>query len=395
MDLSGLLTRAYETGASDVHLKLGRPAMVRCDGFLRALGPGPELTDDDLTTAVEEVTAHMPARREAFLETGELDVAYEADGLPRMRVNAFRQRGSISLAFRFIPSRIPSFAELGMPAGVQRLAEEQRGLVLVTGATGAGKSTTLAAMVDHINREREQHIVTIEDPIEVLHVDHRSIVNQREVGLDTESFMQALRRALRQDPDVILIGELRDAETAETALQAAESGHLVLSTMHTLDAAETIGRMVEFFPSAKQAMIRSILGGILRGVVSQRLLPRLGGGRVPAVEVMVTNDRIADLILEGRAEEIPEAIAEGAFYKMQTFSQALIDLCLNGTVEREVAANAAPNRHDFLIQLGHAEKMKAAAAVAPPLQDAAEPAPPNEGTPAAALRLVAHPPFRG
>jgi twitching motility protein PilT len=207
--------------------------------------------------------------------------------------------------------------------------------------------------------------------------------------------MQALRRALRQDPDVILIGELRDAESAQTALQAAESGHLVLSTMHTVDATETIGRMVEFFPAVKQSMIRSILAGVLRGVVSQRLLPRIGGGRVPAVEVMVSNDRIADLIIEDRADEISEAIAEGSFYKMQTFSQALIDLCLSETVEREVAANAAPNRHDFLIQLGHAEKMRAAAAVAPPLQDPAEQAAPAEGAEAAPLRLVVHPPSRG
>jgi twitching motility protein PilT len=396
MDLNGVLTRAFELGASDVHLKLGRPPIVRRDGSLSALSSAPELSDDDLAGAVDEVTALTPARREAFLETGELDVAYQAGGLPRMRVNAFRQRGSISLAFRFVPSRIPSFEELGMPAGVQRLAEEHRGLVLVTGATGAGKSTTLAAMVDYINRQREQHIVTIEDPIEVLHTDHRSIVNQREVGLDTSSFTQALRRAVRQDPDVILIGELRDAEAAETALQAAESGHLVLSTMHTVDAAETIGRMVEFFPAAKQAMIRSILSGVLRGVVSQRLLPKVGGGRVPAVEVMVTNDRIADLIRDDRADEIPDAIAEGHFYKMQTFSQALIELCLAGTVEREVAANAAPNRHDFLIQLGHAEKLRDAAAPEPALEEAPPPeAPPEPAVAEVPLRLVTHPPSRG
>ena len=346
-------------------------------------------------SAVEQVTVLTPARREAFLESGELDVAYETAGLPRMRVNAFRQRGSTSLAFRFIPSRIPSFTDLGMPPGVQRLAEEQRGLVLVTGATGAGKSTTLAAMVDYINRQRDQHIVTIEDPIEVLHSDHRSIVNQREVGLDTSSFTQALRRAVRQDPDVILIGELRDAEAAETALQAAESGHLVLSTMHTIDAAETIGRMIEFFPAAKQAMIRSILAGVLRGVVSQRLLPKVGGGRVPAVEVMVTNDRIADLILEDRAGEIEDAIAEGHFYKMQTFSQALIELCLDGTVEREVAANAAPNRHDFVIALRHAEKVRDAAAPEPSLDGAPPQAAPEAAVAEAPLRLVTHPPSRG
>jgi twitching motility protein PilT len=232
--------------------------------------------------------------------------------------------------------------------------------VLVTGATGSGKTTTLAAIVEHINRTRQQHIVTIEDPIEILHTDQASIVNQREIGLDTESFGQALRRALRQDPDVILIGELRDAETAQTALQAAESGHLVLSTMHTVDAAETVGRMIEFFPAAKQQQIRSILAGVLRGVVSQRLLPSTVGGRVAAVEVMLTNARVADLIRENRADEIPEAIADGAFFEMQTFTQALLDLVVSGAVDREVAADAATHRHDFLVALEHALKRQTA-----------------------------------
>ncbi|HKG11428.1 MAG TPA: type IV pilus twitching motility protein PilT, partial [Gaiellaceae bacterium] len=236
-----------------------------------------------------------------------------------------------------------------------------RGLILVTGATGSGKTTTLAAMINHINSTRRQHIVTIEDPIEILHADRACIVNQREVGLDTQSFGQALRRALRQDPDVILIGELRDAETAETALQAAESGHLVFSTMHTIDAAETLARMIEFFPGIKQQQIRSILAGVLRGVVSQRLLPRIGGGRVGAFEVMVTNARIADLIRENRSEDISDAISEGAFFHMQTFEQALIDLVLRGDVEQEIAANAATNRHDFLVALENAAKRQRAA----------------------------------
>jgi twitching motility protein PilT len=214
-------------------------------------------------------------------------------------------------------------------------------------------------MVDHINRTRQQHIITIEDPIEILHEDHASIVNQREVGLDTESFGQALRRALRQDPDTILIGELRDAETAQTALQAAESGHLVFSTLHTVDAAETIGRMIEFFPEGKQQQIRSILAGVLRGIVSQRLLPAAAGGRVAAVEVMIVNARIQDLIREDRADEIHQAIAEGDFFQMQTFTKALIDLVLADKVDREVAANAASNRHDFLVALERAVKMHA------------------------------------
>ncbi len=267
---------------------------------------------------------------------------------------------SISFAFRVIPKHVPGFDELRLPQGVRRLAEEHRGLVLCTGATGSGKTTTLATVIDHINRSRRMHIVTIEDPIEILHADRGCIVNQREVGLDTESFLAAIRRVLRQDPDVILIGELRDAETAETALKAAESGHMVFSTMHTIDAAETISRMIEFFPAVKQEQIRSILAGVLRGVISQRLLPRLQGGRVAAVEVMVNNSRIADLIREQRAEEIPDAIAEGQFFDMQTFTQALIELVLAGEIDREVAANAATNRHDFLVALEQALKRQKA-----------------------------------
>ena len=272
-------------------------------------------------------------------------------------MNAFRQREQIGFAFRVISALIPSFEELGLPRGVERLANEPRGLILVTGATGSGKTTSLAAMVDHINRTRRDHVLTIEDPIEIVHQEQRGVISQREVGLDTGSFGEALRRALRQDPDVILIGELRDAETAQVALQAAESGHLVLSTLHTVDAAESCGRIIEFFPPEKQQVIRSILAGVLRGVVSQRLLPRVDGGRVPAVEVMVTNARIADLIREGRPDEITEAIADGEFFDMQTFAQALIELVLSGVVDRETAANAASNRHDFLVMLERAEKL--------------------------------------
>ncbi|MEX2211361.1 MAG: PilT/PilU family type 4a pilus ATPase [Gaiellaceae bacterium] len=356
MDLNRLLEQAVQAGASDVHLKVGRPPMVRRDGAIGPLDGLEPLGEHDLRAALAEVCAAVPAKLQAFDETGDLDVAYSADGLPRFRVNAFRQRGSTSLALRVIPAGVPTFADLDLPPGVRRLAEEHRGLVLVTGATGSGKTTTLAAIVGHVNRERSQHIVTIEDPIEILHEDAGCIVNQREVGLDTTDFAQALRRALRQDPDVILIGELRDAETAQTALQAAESGHLVLSTMHTVDAAETIGRLIEFFPAAKQQQIRSIAAGVLRGVVSQRLLPRADGGRVAAVEVMVGNARIAELIRENRADEIPDAIAEGEFFQMQTFTQALLDLVLAGSVEREVAADAAGNRHDFLVALEQAER---------------------------------------
>jgi twitching motility protein PilT len=360
MNLDELLARAVDAGASDIHLKFGQPPMFRVDG---AVGPMPgarPLDTDDLTALLNTAASAAPHRLATFRETGELDASYETEQDTRFRVNAMKQRGSTSMVFRFIPRSIPGFDDLHMPSGIQRLAEMHHGLVLVTGATGAGKSTTLAAMVRHINKTRREHIVTIEDPIEFIHTDESCIVNQREVGIDTGSFGEALRRALRQDPDTILIGELRDAETAQTALQAAESGHLVLSTMHTVDAAETIGRLVEFFPPAKQQMIRSILAGVLRGVISQRLLPRRDGGRIAAVEVMVTNERIADLIREGEAKEIPAAIDEGSFYEMQTLSKALIDLVLAGLVEREIAAGVAPNKHDFMIALAQAEKARAA-----------------------------------
>src|SRR5438067_4720511 len=287
VELNAVLARAVELGASDIHLKIGQPPIVRRDGELGVLPEHPPLTDLDLEAALAVVADLAPAKLHAFHETGELDIAYTANDLPRFRVNGFRQRGSISFAFRVIPKEVPSFEELRLPKGVGRLAEEHRGLVLVTGATGSGKTTTLAAVIDRINRTRRQHIVTIEDPIEIVHADRGCIVNQREVGIDTESYMEALRRVLRQDPDVILIGELRDEESAKAALQAAESGHLVLSTMHTIDAAETIGRLIEFFPPTKQLMIRQIIAGVLRGVISQRLLPRKDGGRIAAVEVMV------------------------------------------------------------------------------------------------------------
>jgi twitching motility protein PilT len=360
VDLNGLLARAVELGASDIHLKIGQPPILRRDGELAQLDECRDLEEADLESALQIVGARAPEKLQGFHETGDLDIAYQDEGLPRFRVNAFRQRGAISFAFRVIPTEVPTFEDLGLPIGVERLAREHRGLVLVTGATGSGKTTTLAAMIGHMNGTRRQHIVTIEDPIEILHPDLGCIVNQREVGLDTESFNEALRRALRQDPDVILIGELRDAETAQTALQAAESGHLVLSTLHTIDASESCGRIIEFFPPEKQGVIRSIMAGVLRGIVSQRLLPARGGGRVAAVEVMVMNNRIADLIREGRTDEIIDAVAEGEFFQMQTFTQALIEHVLDGTVERDVAANAATNRHDFLVELEQAEKLKRA-----------------------------------
>ena len=354
MDLDGLLQDAVERGASDVHLKVGRPPTLRIDGALAPIEGVPFLQPEALQAVLQRVCARAPARLERFLESGDLDIAYMTPMRLRFRVNAFCQRGDTSFAFRLIPRQIPTLEQLGLPPGVGRLTGESHGLVVVTGPTGAGKSTTLAAMVDTINRSRQSHIVTIEDPIEFLHEDRSSIVNQREVGLDTESFRHGLRQALRQDPDVILIGELRDPESAETALQAAESGHLVMTSLHTIDAAETIGRIVEFFPATKQAQVRSILAGVLRGVVSQRLLPRAEGGRVAAVEVMVANARIADLIRENRNDVIPEAIGDGEFFQMQTFTAALVDLVVNNVVDRETAAGVAISRHDFLLEVDHA-----------------------------------------
>jgi len=391
MDLNGLLRRAVELGASDIHLKIGRPPVLRRDGALGELEDAEPLDDNDLLSVLNKVSSHAPDKLTHFHTSGDLDIAYQDEDLPRFRVNAYRQRSAISFAFRVIPKNVPSFEQLNLPGGVKKLAEEHRGLILVTGATGSGKTTTLAAMIDYMNRNRQQHIITIEDPIEILHPDHGCIVNQREVGLDTESFGQALRRALRQDPDTILIGELRDAETAQTALQAAESGHLVMSTLHTIDAAETVGRMIEFFPPEKQEVIRSILAGVLRGVISQRLLPKVDGGRVAAVEVMVMNARIADLIREGRADEITDAVAEGEFFQMQTFTQALIEHVIAGRVDGEVAANAATNKHDFLVSLEQAMKRKRAEdQLAAQQQPApAQPAAPEPQTPVIAAPVPA------
>jgi twitching motility protein PilT len=385
VELNGFLRHAVELGASDIHLKLGRPPVVRRDGGLAALDV-PPLDEAALASILQTVGARSPERLAAFQTTGDLDIAYQEEDLPRFRVNAYRQRGATSFAFRVIPKNVPSLEQLGVPPVVRTLADEHRGLVLVTGATGSGKTTTLAAMIDHMNKTRSQHIITIEDPIEILHSDQGCIVNQREIGLDTADFGQALRRALRQDPDVILIGELRDAETAQTALQAAESGHLVLSTLHTIDAAETVARMVEFFPPEKQQVIRAIMAGVLRGVVSQRLLPRAGGGRVAAIEAMVMNARIAELIREDRADEITDAVAEGEYFGMQTFTQALIQHVLAGSVDREVAANAATHRHDFLVALERAEKVQRAADIADAPQ--APPAAPEPEPLDTGLRIV-------
>jgi twitching motility protein PilT len=360
MDLDGTLAKLIELGGSDVHLKVSSPPMGRVDGELVPLDER-LLTESDLEAVLTRITERVPAKREHFFAAGDLDSAYMAEGLGRFRVNAYRQRGSIAFAFRFIPREIPSFEQLGLPPGVARLADVHRGLVLVTGATGSGKSTTLASMINSINRSRKHHIITLEDPIEFVHDDWGCIVNQREISLDTESYREGLRRVLRQDPDVILIGELRDEESAHSALQAAESGHLVFSTLHTLDAAETVARLIEFFPAEKQLMIRQVLAGVLEGVISQRLLPKVGGGRVAAVEVLVNTARIAELIREPeKTEGITEALEEGSFHQMQSFAQHLVQLVLDELVDLETAAAAATNRHDFELAVQQALKRKEA-----------------------------------
>ncbi|MDQ3890352.1 MAG: PilT/PilU family type 4a pilus ATPase [Actinomycetota bacterium] len=368
MDLDALLAHAVALGASDVHLKLEAPPMGRIDGALVPLVDD-RLGNGDLEAFLARVTASAPAKQEAFLAAGDLDGAYTAPNAGRFRVNCFRQRGAISFAFRHVPDDVRTLDELEMPDSVRRLADEHRGLILVTGATGSGKSTTLAAIVDHINRTRKSHIVTIEDPIEVVHRDRGCMISQREIGLDTESYRQALRRVLRQDPDVILIGELRDEESAHVALGAGESGHLVLATMHTIDTVETVRRFVDFFPERKHAMIRQITAGVLRGVVSQRLLPRKGGGRVAAVEVMVNTPRLAELIADaGKTDKMTDAIEDDDYHGMQSFSQHLVQLVLADSVDFEVAAAAASDRHDFELAL-HQEtrRNRAAAAEAIPV----------------------------
>ena len=312
-----------------------------------------------------------------FARDGEIDFSYTVRGLARFRVNAFRQRGSISIACRVVPFDIRGAAELGLPPAVTNLANEVRGIILVTGTTGSGKSTTLAAMIDHINRTYARNIVTIEDPIEYLHRDQRSVVHQREIGFDTTSFAQALRRVLRQDPDVILIGEMRDEETVGTALSAAETGHLVLSTLHTIDAVETVNRIIDFFPPHHHQQVRAMLAGSLRGVISQRLVPTVDGeGRAPACEVLTMTGRVRDLIANPEeTAKLSEVIAEGSYYGMQTFDQALLHLYQEGKISMDEALKAATHPHDFKLLVA-AEGQRSTSVEQIYSADASEDAPP-------------------
>ena len=354
MNVTSFLRYMVEAGASDLHLKAGLPPVVRIDGLLRH-APFPALAPTDTENAALDLLPESKAME--FKASNEADVGYTLQGVGRFRVNVFRQRGHVNIAIRRVRSDIPTFDELHLPIAVEGIAREQRGLVLVTGPAGTGKTTTIASMIGWINAHRRAHIVTIEDPIEIIHDDLQSIVDQREVGQDTESYRSALRHVVRQDPDVIFIGEIRDTETVEAAIQAAETGHLVISTLHTLDATETVNRVIDLFPPEQQRQVRISLASSLRAVLSQRLVPRADGkGRVPAVEVLINNGRIQERILEpDQTATIPDVLAEGDYYGMQTFDQALVHLVGEGLITPADAADAATRPHDLMLALTQAE----------------------------------------
>jgi twitching motility protein PilT len=337
---------------SDLHVKVGSAPMVR-------LPQGLERIERDPLTAIEtQVIADgiIPDdRKEHLHEKGEVDFAYSVPHVGRFRANVFRQRGSISMVLRKLRFGGPSFEEVGLPDAIRSLADEHRGLILVTGPTGSGKTTTLAAMIDYINKTKPVHIVTIEDPIEVIHRDEMASINQREVGNDTQDFLAALRAALRQDPDVILIGEMRDTETVRAAIAAAETGHLVMSTLHTVDATETVNRVIDFFPPYQQKQVRLALAGTLRGIICQRLVPTVDGGRTPALEILVNTGRVAERIADAdKTHEIKDVVAEGGYYGMITFDQWLLNLIQEGKVSVDDAFKAVSSRHDFELALQQA-----------------------------------------
>ncbi|MEO8293017.1 MAG: PilT/PilU family type 4a pilus ATPase [Actinomycetota bacterium] len=351
-EFNGWLGQLVSGEGSDLHVKAGSPPMIRLPLGLHRLQRS-ALTQEETSAIADGIVPED--RKGRFAEHGEVDFAYSLQNIGRFRVNVFRQRGSISMVLRKLRFGGPSFEEIGMPDVVRSIAEEHRGLVLVTGPTGSGKTTTLAAMIDHINRTKAVHIVTIEDPIEVLHKDDVASINQREIGNDTMDFVSALRAALRQDPDVILIGEMRDTETVRAALQAAETGHLVLSTLHTVDATETVNRVIDFFPPFQQKQVRLALAGTLRGIICQRLVPTLDGRRAPALEILVNTGRVAERIADpDKTSEIKDVIREGDFYGMRTFDQSLLELVKAGAITVEEAMKAVSDQHDFQLALQQA-----------------------------------------
>lgn len=351
MNIDDLLKIAVERGSSDLHLKVGNHPVLRINGHLTPLVEVKRLMQED--TIAMSAAIMNKYQKDQFKDNHELDMAYSVQGLGRFRCNIFLQRGAIGMVLRVIPTQVKTIQELNLPVVLQKISQERRGLILVTGTTGSGKSTTLAAMIDHINTHRVDHIITIEDPIEYLHRDKKCIVNQREVGQDTNSFAAALRSSLREDPDVILVGEMRDLETIETAMLAAETGHLVLSTLHTLDAPETINRIISIFPPHHQKQIRIQLGSVLRAVVSQRLVPRAeGAGRVPAVEVLINTSFIEDCIVnQDKTKLIKDAIQQGVSqYGMQTFDQSLFFLYQKGLITYDEALKWASNPDEFKLK---------------------------------------------
>lgn len=354
MDINELLHTALSRQASDLHLTVGFPPTLRIDGRMIPLENCPKLMVADTERLVLSMMNDI--QRENFIQRGELDFSYSIAGIGRFRVNAFKQRGSMATAIRMISPKIMSLEELGMPRVLRDLAFKPRGLVLVTGPTGSGKSTTLAAMIDLINRDEECHIITLEDPIEYLHSHKKSIVNQREIGLDSESFSSALRVSLRQDPDVILVGEMRDMETISTAITAAETGHLVFATLHTSDAAQTIDRIIDVFPSYQQQQVRIQLSMSIQGIISQQLLPRMGApGRVAAVEIMISNPAIRNLIREGKTHQIYSVMQTGGQQGMQTMDGALRSLYLQGCISYEDALSysADPDNLARMLKAGN------------------------------------------
>jgi twitching motility protein PilT len=397
-DLDHALRYLIAAEGSDLHLKVPSYPLIRLHGNLEPIAGTERLFPEDTRAALSEML-HEPEKLAEFEAENEVDFSHSVEGLGRFRVNAFLQRGSISIVMRAIPVVIKSVDELGLPEAVTGLAQQERGIILLTGTTGSGKSTTLAAMIDHMNRTMKKHIVTIEDPIEFLHRDRNCIINQREVGQDTASFKRALRRVLRQDPDVILVGEMRDEETVHTALSAAETGHLVLSTLHTVDASETVNRIIDFFPPHQQQQARAMIAGTLRGIVSQRLVRTAeGNGRVACCEILVMTGRVHDMILDPKLTgQLPEVISEGGYYGMQTFDQHLLKHLRAGRVTFDEAMHTASSPHDFKLMVA-AEGPRGTQPVQPgpdPERPADEPSPGPPMTAAFTSPASAPPPPSG